>query len=138
MTDLPAGLHGAYRRPDLIRQLGLHTVRELLREGGLRRFGKNILIDGKRQFDLMTRAAAGLLYVGPRSALTSHTAALLYGCTAANSGTIHVLSGYDRKVLPRPGFLLHQGFYEETDVLELAGLRTIALEIGRASCRERV
>lgn len=127
MNDLPEGLHGAYRRSELVQELGAYSVRELLQEGALVRYGKNVLVDRRYQLDLPTRAAAALLYVGPRAVLTSHTAALLYNCAAADAGTIHVLS--DRKVLPRPGLAVHSGSYEEADVLELHGLRTLALEI---------
>jgi very-short-patch-repair endonuclease len=137
MTDLPEGLHGAYRRGDLIRQLGLPAVRALVRHNLLLRYGRQVLIDRRRQLDLRTRAAAALLLVGPRAALTSHTAALLHGCSAAGAGTIHVLSGYYRKIPRRPGLAVHHGRVEEDDVIEVDGLRTLPIEfvIAEMLCR---
>ena len=128
MIDLPKGLHGVFRREDLVRQLGLSDVRVLLRSGQLVRYSRDVLIDRRHLFDLTTRAAAALLFVGPRAVLTSHTAASLYGCSAADAGIVHVLSGYDRKARPRPGLALHQGVVDEHDVVELHRLRTLRLE----------
>jgi very-short-patch-repair endonuclease len=128
VIDLPDGLHGAFRRADLIRQLGLPAVRALLSEGRLVRYARQVLVDRRVQLDLRTRAAAALLLVGPRAALTSHTAALLHGCSAADAGIIHVLSGYYRKVPGRPGLALHHGTVDEDDVLELDGLRALPIE----------
>jgi uncharacterized protein DUF559 len=132
MIDLPKGLHGAFRREDLVRQLGLRDVRVLLRDGQLVRYSRDVLIDRRYVFDLTTRAAAALLFVGPRAVLTSHTAALLHGCSAADAGTIHVLSGYDRKARLRPGLALHQSPVDEDDVLELNRLRVLRLELAIA------
>ncbi|HEV2783103.1 MAG TPA: hypothetical protein VGX25_27290 [Actinophytocola sp.] len=129
MSDLPAGLHGVFRRNDLIFRLGLPAVRELLRAGRLVRYSRTVLIDRGRLLTLPTRAAAALLHVGPRSALTSHTAALLFGCSAADATTIHVVCADDRKLTPRQGLALSRGFFDEDEVLELDGLRTLGLEI---------
>ncbi|HEU5475785.1 MAG TPA: DUF559 domain-containing protein [Actinophytocola sp.] len=128
-TELLHGLHGAYRRSDLIDQVGLPHVRTLLRDGLLVRYSRNVLVDRRRMLELPTRSAAALLFVGRQAALTSHTAALMYGCSAAEDGPVHVLSGYDRKVGPRPGLALHQGEFDEAEVLELDGLRVLAFEI---------
>ncbi|HEV8555896.1 MAG TPA: hypothetical protein VGR06_05795 [Actinophytocola sp.] len=129
MTDLPEGLHGAFRRSELVSLLGLPEVRRLLRDGVLARYSHNVLIDRRRQFALLTRAAAALLFVGPRSVLTSHTAALLFGCSAADAATIHVLHDGSRSVAPRPEIKLRLGSFSDEDVLELDGLRTLSLEI---------
>jgi hypothetical protein len=132
MTDLPAGLHGAFGRADLIRLIGLPAVRAKLRTGALVRYSRSVLVDRSRQAELSTRAAAALLYAGPGAALTTHTTALLHGCAAADAGLVHVLSGYDRKVLRRPGLALHQTVFDESEVLELDGLRTVGLEFAIA------
>jgi hypothetical protein len=129
VTELPEGLHGVHRRNELICQLGLPHVRMLLRDGRLVRYSRNVLIDRRHVLKLATRAAAALLFVGPRAALTLHTAAVLYGCTAADDGSIHLLVDYDRWVPRRPGLALRHGIYDEDDVLVLDGLRTLALEI---------
>lgn len=126
MIDLPTGLHGAHRRTDLVARLGLPAVRALVRDGLLTRYSRNVLLNRRRVLDLPSRAAAALLHVGPHSALTSHTAALLYGCTAADAGVIHVVCGPERSVAARPGLVLHIG--EPSDVLELDGLRVVPLD----------
>lgn len=129
MRELPEGLHGAYFRDDLVAELGLSAVRALLRNGQLLRHSRHVLVARHRCADLLTRAAAALLLVGPHAVLNSHTAAALHGCGAADTGKIHVLSGYTRKVPARPGLALHQQAYlDEADVLVLDGLRTLALE----------
>jgi len=129
VIELPKGWHGAHRRVDLVRQLGLPSVRLLLRRGQLIRFSRNVLVDRRYLLDVLTRAAAALLVVGPRAVLTSHTAALLYGCSAADAGVIHILSSYSRKIPARPGLRLHQGQLNEDDVVELNGLPTLALDL---------
>jgi uncharacterized protein DUF559 len=129
VIDLPKGLHGAFLREDLVCQIGLPSVRVLLRDGQLVRYSRSVLLDRRYMFDLLTRATAALLLVGPRAVLTSHTTALLYGCSAADEGVIHVLSGYDRKVPRRPGLYLRQGFFDEADVVELNGLRSLRLDL---------
>ena len=125
---LPPGLHGAHLRSDLLRDLGTAEVRTLIRHGTLLSFGRRVLIERALALDLPTRAAAGLLLAGPHTVLTSHTAALLHGCTAADAGTVHVLSGYPRQVHRRPGLVVHNGRFSEDDVIELDGLRTLALD----------
>ncbi|HET9142773.1 DUF559 domain-containing protein [Actinophytocola sp.] len=137
MTQLPEGLHGVYRRSDLITEIGLPSVRGLLADGRLSQYSRNILIDRERLLDFPTRAAAALLLVGRRAALCGHTAARIYGCSAADASPIHVLSGYDRKIKSRVGIALHQGAFDEEDVLLLDGLRVIGLELALAEllCR---
>lgn len=129
MTDLPKGLHGAFRRSDLVCQLSLPRVRMLLRDGLLLRYSRNVLVDRRHVLELPTRAAAAVLFVGPRSVLALHTAALLHGCSAADDGTVHLLSDYNRKIRHRPGLVLHHGSFDSADVLMLDGLRTLKLEI---------
>lgn len=79
--------------------------------------------------DLLTRSAAALAVMGPRAVLTSHTAAALHGCRSANTSSVHVLT--DDEWLTAPGTWLrvhHVPEVDENDVLELDGLRTLALE----------
>jgi len=128
VIELPEGLHGAHRHADLVDAIGRAGVRSLLRTGELMRYSRQVLIERRCALDLPTRAAAGLLLVGPESVLTSHTAALMFGCGAADRGTIHVLSRYHRKVPVRPGLALHQTFFDESDVLDLDDMRTLCLE----------
>lgn len=129
MNELTSGLHGVYLRDHLVEELGLTTVRSMLRNGELVKYAKHVLVDRRRSGDLLTRAAAALLLVGPRAVLNSFTAAALQGCGAADTGTVHVLSTYDRRPLSRPGLTVHnQTYLDEGDVLVLNDLRTLALE----------
>lgn len=137
MIELPAGLHGAHRRADLRRELGALPLRAVVHEGRLVPFSRQVLVERGRQLELRTRAAAALLQVGGRAVLTSHTAALLFGCTAASDGRVHVLVGYDRPVRSTLGMAIHQGLYDEQDVVQVEGLRVHALEcaIAELLCR---
>jgi len=114
-------------------------VRVAVREGELVPFGRQVLVERTRQLDLRTRAAAALLVAGDRAVLTTHTAALLFGCTAAEAGEIHVLVGYDRQIRRAPSMVFHQGLFDEQDVVDLDGLRVHALEPAVADllCRAR-
>jgi hypothetical protein len=128
MNALPPGLHGAHRVADLRRRLGRYRLEALIRDGRLVPYSRNVLIDRDRQLDLRTRAAATLLLAGPRAVLTGHTAAHLFGCTAADSGQVHVLVDYHRKLSNMPGVAVHQGLFDESDVVLLDGLRVMSLE----------
>jgi hypothetical protein len=123
------GLHGAYLRSRLVGSIGLPAVRSLVRGGRLVTYSRQVLIDRRRTLDLLTRAAAALLTAGPKSVLTSHTAALLHGCTAAEPGVIHLLAGYDQQLRRRRDLRLHQGSYETQDVVVRNGLRVLVLEV---------
>ena len=138
MFELPPGVHGAHLRDDLRREVGALRLRKLVRDGRLVSFSRQVLIERERQLVLATRAAAALLVAGPRATLTSHTAALLLGCTAADGGRIHVLIDYHRRVPQVPGVVVHQGLFDEQDVLTLEGLRTLSLECALVEllCRE--
>lgn len=129
MPELPPGFHGAYRPDDLVRELGEAQVRALLRNRHLVRYSRGVLLDRTRQLELRTRAAAGLLLAGPEGVLTGHTAARIYGCTAADDGTVHVLADYGRQLHNRPGLRFHQGTVDELNVLEVDGLRLEALDL---------
>jgi uncharacterized protein DUF559 len=89
---------------------------------------RNVSVERNRRLDLRTRAAAALLVVGERAVVTSHTAAALFGCTAASVNRIHVLTGYDRPVRSTEEMTVHRGTYEEQDVAVVDGLRVIAFE----------
>lgn len=137
MNALPPGLHGAYRVSELRGQLGKRRLEKLVDEGRLIRHSRRVLIARDRQLELHARAAATLLQAGPRAVLTSHTAAFLFGCTAADSGQIHVLTDYHRRLTSMPGVVAHRGLYDEQDVVLLDGLRVISFEYALAEllCR---
>ncbi len=129
MNELASGLHDAYLRDHLVAEIGDTRVRSMLHNGQLTRYAKHILIPRGRSADLLTRAAAALLLVGPQAVLNSHTAAFLHGCSSADTGTVHVLSPYERRIPTRPGLALHhQPCIDENDVVVLNDLRTLSLE----------
>lgn len=138
MDVLPPGLHGAHRIADLRRDLGRYRLEALIGEGRLVRLTRHVFVARERQLDLWTRAAAALLVAGPRALLTNHTAAGLFGCTAADQGQIHVLIDYHRRLSTMPGVAVHHGLFDEQDVVVLDGLRVLALESAMAEllCRE--
>ncbi|QUQ70869.1 endonuclease domain-containing protein [Kutzneria sp. CA-103260] len=126
MTELPDGLHGAYRRPELEAAIGLSDLRAAIREGRLVASHRRVLVVRERIADLETRAAAGLLFAGDDAVLTRHTAARLYGCTAANTAPIDILVPYSRRLYQSQGLAIHNGaFVDEDDVAEVSGLRVL-------------
>ncbi|TDQ04251.1 endonuclease domain-containing protein [Labedaea rhizosphaerae] len=127
MFELPPGLHGAHLRDDLASTLALNELRQLVADGRLVAVNRAVLVDRRTMLTLPTRAAAGLLAAGPAAALTGHTAALIHGCTAADAGTIHILAPYARKMRNPPGFRIHNGHFDEDDVLVLDRLRALTL-----------
>jgi hypothetical protein len=123
VIELPPGLHGAHRRDDLRRRLGNTRLRALICEGRLVVAARGVLVERERQLDMWTRAAAALLQVGEPAMITGHTAAWLFGCTAADTDEVHVLAGYDRPVRRGRGVAVHHGLFVEQDVVDLRGLR---------------
>ena len=91
-------------------------------------YSRQVLVDRERQLDLRTRAAAALLMIGHESTLTSHTAAVLHGCTAADADTVHVRVGYGRKLRRPYGVMIHQGLIDDDEIVTVDGLRTHVLE----------
>jgi hypothetical protein len=90
-----------------------------------------------RSNDLLHRAARALRAAGPTAILNSHTAAHLYGCTAADSGPVHLLMPDSRR-LRRRGVRVHRGTWERHQVERVHDLRMLALEhtLAEMLCRE--
>lgn len=132
MTDLPPSRYGVYRSTEF----STATARALLGNGRLVRYARGILLDRTRMSDLSTRAAAALLLAGPTAVLAEDTAARLYGCSAADEGTVHVLTGYHRQLHNRPGVAFHQGSIDDQDVAEIDGLPLLVpdLLVARLLC----
>jgi very-short-patch-repair endonuclease len=136
VIELPEGLHGAFRRADLVAAVGRNLVRTSLTNGALVAYSRKVIIDRKRMLELPTRAAAALLHIGPQAALTGFTAAWLYGCTAAEPGVVHVLTSYHRNVPLRPGLAVHCGSLDGLDLTDIGGLPTVGFDfaIGEVLC----
>lgn len=139
MIELPSGLHGAYPRTQLHNHMGLQALRRAIKDGHLVSYCRNVVIQRERMTNLHTRAAAALLMAGPDAVLTSHTAVWLHGCTAAETNRVHILLGHDRRLRPRPDVAVHYNQYDPADVVEVEGLRSIALDYAIADllCRAR-
>ncbi|MFE2753531.1 DUF559 domain-containing protein [Actinosynnema sp. NPDC059335] len=139
MIDLPPGLHGAYPRTRLHDHIGHQAVSRAIRDGRLVNFCRTVVIQRERMTDLRTRAAAALLMAGTDAVLTDHTAAWLHGCTAAETNRVHLLVDYDRRIRPRPDLAVHYHQYDPADVVNIDGLRCMALDyvIADLLCRAR-
>lgn len=86
---------------------------------------------------LSRRAAEALRLVGPEAVLTSHTAAYLYGCLAADQASVHVLIRDARRVRSRAGMTVHHGTFQRRDVENLYGMKVLVLEhaLAEVLCR---
>lgn len=122
------GLHGAYRRTDIVDHLGRHHLTVALATGSMCALGKGVVVDAHRRLDRRTRAAAALLALGPRVAVVGPTAAQLYGLTAVTDGRIHVVVPYRCPARSSPSLVVHRADAWEDDTVELDGLRTLPLD----------
>lgn len=126
--DIPIpGLHGAYRRRDLIAAAGRRSADELVRAGVLRPLW-TALVESPRFLDPCTRGGAALLATGDRSVLVDATAAHLHGCRSVDVATTHVRIPYGREFRSRPGLTVHHGRWSDDDVEDVVGLRALALD----------
>jgi Protein of unknown function (DUF559) len=139
VIELPNGLHGAYRRSDLVATIGRYAMRTATKQGQLVNFHRYVVVRREMATQLRTRAAAALLLAGERAVLTRHTAARMYGCTAADFAPIDVLVPYVRRISRLPGVAVHNGTFTEDDVTEIEGLPLLAPELVLADllCRAR-
>jgi hypothetical protein len=115
-------------RSDAVAALGSWRVKAALASGTLVALWPRVLVDGPRQLELLTRAAAALLTVGPDAVLCGLTAARLHGCKAANTSPIHVLMRYERRMQARAELRIHRGWFSDDDVTEIEGLSVLALD----------
>jgi hypothetical protein len=122
------GLHGAYRRKGLAARLGRHQLEAAISDGRLVKIWPGILADADRILDIRTRASAALLLHGDRSVVCGPTAARLHGCTAIESGDIHVLVPYGHCLRSRPGLAVHNGPLPEEDITEIDALPVLSTE----------
>lgn len=139
MVTYDGGLHGAYLRSDLERQLGPHRLRVELADGVLVPFSKNVVVDRARAAEFHTRAAASLLYAGSQAVLTSHTALRMHGCPAADLGPIHVLVPTERRLRSRPDLAVHREPAGAAEFEVIHGMRVHRLipTLAEFVCRER-
>lgn len=122
------GLHGAHSRSDLIRSLGRRRVANAVATKELEPLWRGVLVESARLLDPWTRAAAALLTAGPRTAVAGVTAAYLHGCRALQEPATHLLAPYGCVPRNRAGLIVHHGREFADDIVELDGLRVIALD----------
>jgi hypothetical protein len=124
--DIPAiGLHGAYRRSEIVEHCGRHRLDTALAIGSLRALWKGVVVDATRWLDPHTRAAAAQLSLGPRMALVGATAARLYGLTAIEDGRVHVVVPYRCSARGGRGLAVHRADGWENEIVEMDGLQTL-------------
>ena len=121
------GLHGAYRRTDLLQECGRRRLDDALRSGVLNGLWPGVVVEGDRVLDVRTRAAAALMTTNADAVVCGPTAAQLHGCTALAPAETHVLLPYGRSPRERPGLVVHHGCFFKEQVIVLDGLRVLAL-----------
>lgn len=128
MSPPAGGLHGAYRRAELIHRCGRRYLDNALHAGLLRPMWPGVVVDGRRTCEVRTRAAAALLTIGRDAVVCGPTAALLHGCTTLTCAEVHVLVPYSRSPRKRPGLIVHHSCFYAEHVTDLEGLRTLTIE----------
>jgi hypothetical protein len=128
MRSRPPGFHGAHRRLELESQLGRWAVASAIARGELRTIWTGVVVDHRLWNELLTRAAAALLLAGTDAALCGPTAAALHGCRSIESADVHIVVRPGHILKKRPGLVVRRvGFYTD-DVVEIDGLRALALD----------
>ncbi|MGI5128598.1 DUF559 domain-containing protein [Pseudonocardia sp. CA-107938] len=126
--DTPSGLHGAHRRGEALAALGDRRLRTAIKSGVLRPLWTNVVVDGSRFLDPLTRGAAALLVAGDDAALSGPTAAWLHGCRAVEDAAVHITVRPGRTLKQRPGLVVHHRGMFSRDVVDVLGLRVLALD----------
>jgi hypothetical protein len=125
-------LHEARTLAAAREELGAAELARALREGTWVQPWWGVVVPEHRRRDPLTRAAGALLRGGRWAVLSGATAAAMHGCTAADGDTLHVTVPYDRQLRSCPGLSARQAWVRESDVVELDGLRTQALDVALA------
>ncbi len=127
MDAIPKGLHGAHTRVGLAQEIGPKAIHTAVRTGRLKAYSRDVLIDPRRATEFHCRAAAALLAAGPNAALSSHSALVIRGITAADTAPIHLLLPYPRKAGKRADVAVHHNHLIDYDTEYVAQLRTVTL-----------
>ncbi|MBB3052914.1 hypothetical protein FHS23_003955 [Prauserella isguenensis] len=101
-------------------------------------------MDTARSLDVVTRSAAGLLAAGPGAVVSRSTAAVLHGCSAAESsaadnGAVHVTVPYGSTARSRGGLIVHRDRFADDDIDVRHGLPVFSLvpTLAELLCVER-
>ncbi|HTK62678.1 MAG TPA: hypothetical protein VL595_09880 [Pseudonocardia sp.] len=137
MVSLDGGLHGAHLRANVLDQIGPAALRRALRDRTLATAYTGVVVDPRRQQDLLTRCAAVVLAFGPQCALGGPTAAELHGCGAAATARTHVLMPYGSHQRSRPGLVVQRSAGYQHDVVTIDQLPVAALDrvVAEMLCR---
>ncbi|WP_084037498.1 endonuclease domain-containing protein [Haloechinothrix halophila] len=127
MDVLPEGLHGAYTRVGLAQEIGPKAMRTAVRCGRLKVYSRDVLVDPRRATEFRCRAAAALLMAGPTAALSSHSALIIRGISAAELAPIHVLLPYPRTLRRRKDVAVHYSHLIDFDTEHVVRLRTVTI-----------
>jgi len=127
--DIPGSLHGACTRAQALDALGRYGLRVAIASGQLAPMWRGVLVDPARMLEPLTRAAAACIVVGPTAALWGLTALRLYGCAAAETQTVHVITPYIRWSRCHEELRVHQGRVPGDSVLSVDGLPVVAPDL---------
>ncbi|MGQ0577137.1 MAG: hypothetical protein ACT4RN_23480 [Pseudonocardia sp.] len=128
MQQLTDGLHGAYRRIDVVAQLGAYGLRRALAEGRLRAAWRGVVVDRAGWGNVWARAAAAVLAYGPDAAVCGRTAAELWGCDAAAEPRTHLMLPHEVFVRCRGGLVVHRSAAFRRDITTVDGIAVLTLE----------
>ncbi|MGH3753080.1 MAG: DUF559 domain-containing protein [Pseudonocardiaceae bacterium] len=128
MLTLPEDLRGPRTYAELRAALGRRTLDRMRADGRIRQLW-GVLVPRELLLDPDTRAAAALLAAGPTAALTGLTAAWLQGCPAAAMPVVQVAVPYSSSLRTQQGLVVHQGRRLLAEVIEVRGLRAVAIEV---------
>jgi hypothetical protein len=127
--DIPGSLHGACTRAQALDALGRYGLRLAIASGQLAPLWRGVLVDPARLLEPLTRAAAACIVVGPTATVWGLTALRLYGCAAAETSTVHVITPYIRWSRCHDELRVHQGRVAADSVLTVDGLPVVAPDL---------
>lgn len=127
--NIPGSLHGACTRDQAFTALGRYGLRVAVATRQLAQLWRGVLVDPARLLDPLTRAAAACIVVGPTAVVWGLTALRLYGCSAADAGTVHVITPYNRWSRSHNGLRVHQGRIAADSLVTLHELPVVALDL---------
>lgn len=127
--DIPGSIHGACSRAHALHAIGRYGLRVAIASGQLAPLWRGVLVDPARILDPLTRAAAACIVVGPTAALWGLTALRLYGCAAAETSTVHLITPYIRWSRSNEELRVHQGRVPADSVRTVEDLPVVAPDL---------
>ncbi|RRO13245.1 hypothetical protein EIL87_24155 [Saccharopolyspora rhizosphaerae] len=118
-------------RDDAERLLGRTELADSLEAGEWVQPWSGVVLPADLVRDPKARAAAALLRAGDRGVISGPTAVAMHGCGPAEDA-VHVTVPYDRDLRSQDDLVVHHAWLRESDVIELDGLRVLALDVALA------